>query len=301
MAICLKIPYYFYTNLNFQRPISHLILIWDPLKFHHSCTLQIKLSNFDRSTAPPARWNLYIIYPLNKKWAYKAYFCEIYGHLLNNSLLFLYKLKFSDYVSLNIDLGPIKVHHFWTLQIKLSNFARSTPQLDGSLHYLTNKQKKLAYKAYFCEIYGHLLKNSLLFLYKFKFSEAYISCLILIWDPLNIHHFWTLQIKLSNFDRSSPSIKMGLYIIYPINKEMGLPSLFCEIYGHLLKIPYYFYTNWNFQRPISHLILIWDPLKFSIIFGLCRSNWATLADLVYPIKMSCTILPPTFIFTSSIQ
>ena len=40
---------------------------------------------------------------------------------------------------------------------------------------LSNKQKKLVYKAYFCEIYGHLLKISLLFLYKYKFSEAYIS------------------------------------------------------------------------------------------------------------------------------
>ena len=55
MAIYLIIPYYFYTNLNFQRPISHLILIWDPLNFYHFWTLQIKLSNFDRFTAPP-RW-----------------------------------------------------------------------------------------------------------------------------------------------------------------------------------------------------------------------------------------------------
>ena len=33
--------------------MSHLILIWDPLNFYHFCTLQIKLSNFDRFTAPP--------------------------------------------------------------------------------------------------------------------------------------------------------------------------------------------------------------------------------------------------------
>ena len=65
MVIYLKIPYYFYTNLNFQRPISHLILIWDPLKFHHFWTLQIKLSNFDRSTPP--KMGLYIIYPINKQ------------------------------------------------------------------------------------------------------------------------------------------------------------------------------------------------------------------------------------------
>ena len=35
MAIYLKIPYYFFTNLNFQRLISYLTLIWDPLKFYH--------------------------------------------------------------------------------------------------------------------------------------------------------------------------------------------------------------------------------------------------------------------------
>ena len=39
MAICLEIPSYFCTDLNFQRPISHLILIWDPLKFYHFWTL----------------------------------------------------------------------------------------------------------------------------------------------------------------------------------------------------------------------------------------------------------------------
>ena len=35
MTIYLKIPHYFYTDLNFQRPISHLILIWDSLNFYH--------------------------------------------------------------------------------------------------------------------------------------------------------------------------------------------------------------------------------------------------------------------------
>ena len=53
-----------------------------------------------------------------------------------------------------------------------------------------------------------------------------MSHLILIWDPLNFYHFWTLQIKLSNFDRFTAPPKMDLYIIYPINKEMGLHSLF---------------------------------------------------------------------------
>ena len=40
----------------------------------------------------------YLLFPINKKKkkniAYKAYFCEIYGHLLKNSLLFLYKLNY---------------------------------------------------------------------------------------------------------------------------------------------------------------------------------------------------------------
>ena len=80
-------------------------------------------------------------------------------------------------------------------------------------------EKKLAYKAYFWEIYGHLLKNSLLFLY--KFSEAYvllniplgpISPLIFLWDPLKVYHFWILQMKLSNFSRSTPLPSTNNYI-----------------------------------------------------------------------------------------
>ena len=105
MAIYLKIPYYFYTNLNFQRPISHLILIWDPLKLYHFWTLQIKLSNFGRSPSHRMGFGTkndhsLLLSPLSNKQkqinkqkkAYKAYFCEIYGHLLKNSLLFLYKM-----------------------------------------------------------------------------------------------------------------------------------------------------------------------------------------------------------------
>ena len=41
--------------------------------------------------------------------AYKAYICEIYGHLLKNPLSFVYKFRITQaYFSLNIDLGPIK-------------------------------------------------------------------------------------------------------------------------------------------------------------------------------------------------
>ena len=110
--------------------------------------------------------------------AYKGYFCEIYGHLLKNSLLFVCKFKCSEaYISLNIDLGPIKV-------LSLLDFADQTEQLwhtppmslnPQNDHFLllpplSNKQNILAYNANFCEIYGHLLKISLLLLYKFKFS-----------------------------------------------------------------------------------------------------------------------------------
>ena len=57
-----------------------------------------------------------------------------------------------------------------------------------------------------------------------------ISHLILIWDTLNFYHFWTLQIKLSNFARSTPPTRMGLYLNLNLNlsskqKEMGLQSL----------------------------------------------------------------------------
>ena len=88
---------------------------------------------------------LYIIYPINKEMGLQSLFCEIYGHFLKTSLLFLYKLKFSEaYVSLNIDLGSIKVLAFL-------DFADQTEQLwqiyypnqDGSLYYLSNKQKQM--------------------------------------------------------------------------------------------------------------------------------------------------------------
>ena len=52
---------------------------------------------------------IYLLYPLNKKLAYKTYFCEICGHLLKNFLLFLHKFKYSEAcILLNIDLGPMK-------------------------------------------------------------------------------------------------------------------------------------------------------------------------------------------------
>ena len=62
-------------------------------------------------------------------------------------LFFLYKLKFSEaYISLNIDLGPIKVLSFLDFADQTD---RSTPHQDGSLHYLSNKQMGL--QSLFCE------------------------------------------------------------------------------------------------------------------------------------------------------
>ena len=72
MAICLKIHSYFYTELNFLRPISHLII---DLGFINSSiilwTLQMKLIIFGRST-PPMGWSELL------GSAYKGNFCEIY-------------------------------------------------------------------------------------------------------------------------------------------------------------------------------------------------------------------------------
>ena len=121
--------------------MSHLILIWDPLKFHHSYTLQIKLRNCGRSSAP-SKMCLYIIYPLNKKWAYKAYSVKSMDIYLIISYYFYTNLNFQRPIShLILIWDPLKFHHSCTLQIKLSNFDRSTPHQDVSLQYLSNKQK----------------------------------------------------------------------------------------------------------------------------------------------------------------
>ena len=178
MAIYLKIHYYFYTNWNFQRPMSHLILIWDPLNFYHFWTLQIKLSNFDRSTPPVQDGSLHYLSNKQKKWAYKAYFCEIYGHLLKNSYYFYTNWNFQRPMShLILIWDPLNFYHFWTLQIKLSNFDRSTAPQRWVLwvYYLSNKQKQMGLQSLVLWNLWPFTEKFLLFLYKFKFSEAYIS------------------------------------------------------------------------------------------------------------------------------
>ena len=98
----------------------------------------------------------------------------MYGHMLKNSLLFLYKFKFSEaYISLNIDLGSIKVISFLDFvdQIETS-LADVLPPARCVWYIIYPLNKKCAYKANFCEMYGYMLKNSLLFLYRLKFSEV---------------------------------------------------------------------------------------------------------------------------------
>ena len=138
----------FYTDLNFQRPISHLILIWDSLKFYHSWTLQIKLIIFGRSTPPKG---LVSFYPINKGSAYKGNFCEIYDHLFKNTPLFLYRFKFSEaYISLNIDLGFIKFLSFLDFADQTDHLWQIySPQGLVSLG-------EVPYKGNFCEMYDHI-------------------------------------------------------------------------------------------------------------------------------------------------
>ena len=184
-------------------------------------------------------------------------------YYLKNVLLFLYKFKFSEACTfLNIDFVPIKdpSFHFWTLLIKLSNFARSIP-LSLLLPPPSNKQK-LVYIPYFCEIYGHLFKSSLLFLYKFKFSEA---CILLNIDlgPIKVTsflHFADETEKL--WQILCPQQDESLHYL-STKQTNGLTKLISvKSMVICLKIPYYFYTNLNFQRPIYSFILIWHPLKF---------------------------------------
>ena len=95
----------------------------------------------------------------------------MYGHIPKNSLLFLYRLKFSEtYVSLNIDLGFIKVLSFFDFADQTDHLSPDQLPQPGLVSYGGS-----AYKGNFCEIYDHLFKNTPLFLNRFKFSEACIS------------------------------------------------------------------------------------------------------------------------------
>ena len=72
---------------------------------------------------------------------------------------------------------------------------------------------------------GHLLKNVLLFLYKFKFSEA---CILLNIDlaPIKDPSFMDFADQTEQlWPDLVPSIKMGLYIMYPYKQGNGLTKL----------------------------------------------------------------------------
>ena len=64
------------------------------------------------------------------------------------------------------------------------------------------------------------------------------------------------------FDRSTPSIKMGLCIIYPINKGMCLPELSSvKCMAIFLKIPSYFYTNLKISESYVSLNIDLGSIK----------------------------------------
>ena len=136
------------------------------------------------------------------------------------SLLFPYKLKFSEsYVSLNIDLGSIKVSSIiWTLQIKLSNFDRSSLNQDGSLNYLSliNK-KKWAYQSLVLWNLWPFTEKFLLFLYKLKFSEAYVSLNIDL-GPIKAPSFLDFADQTEQLCQIYPPFPY-FYLPYPINKN----------------------------------------------------------------------------------
>ena len=178
--------------------------------------------------------------------AYKAYICEIYGHLLKNSLLFLYKFQFSEaYILSHIDFGPIKVLPF-------VDFADETADLPQPW---VGQVGRTFYKAYFCEIYGHLLRNYLLFLYKFKFSEVYIS--------LNID-FGPIKV-LSFVDFADQTEKVWqIYPNPPMVRQFGrtaYKAYFCEIYGHLLKNYLLFQYKFKFSGVYIALNIDLGPIK----------------------------------------
>ena len=173
MAIYLKIPYYFYTNLNFQRPISCLILIWNPLKFYNFWTLQIKLSKLGRST--------------------------------HQGL---------------VSLATV----VW------QNCQQTYPQGLVSLTELP------------C---GRTTGRS-----HPQGSSVWQNCCVAEM-PADLRPRMSLRTKMT-----IPYFNL-LYLIKKMAYFISVKSM--AIY---LKIPNNFYTNLNFQRPISHLILILDPLKF---------------------------------------
>ena len=174
----LKNSLLFYTNLNFQRPISQLILIWDPLKFYHSWTLQMKLIIFGRST-PPKGWSVW------GKCLQRLISVKCMTIYLKITLLFLYRFKFSEaYISLNIDMGLIKVLSFLDFVDQTDHLWQIySPQGLVSLGEVPTKVISVESMTIYLKI-PHYFYTDLSF-------QRPISHLKFIWDSLKFYHFWT--------------------------------------------------------------------------------------------------------------
>ena len=164
----------------------------------------------------------------------------MYGHFLKNFLVFLYKFKFSEaYISVNNDLGPIKILSFL-------DFADQTEQLWQI--YLPPKGfvslAKLATKLISVKSKAITSKSPIISIEIQIFRGLYIS--------LNIDLGSITVVSFLDFaDQTEP------WQIYPhqglvILAELSTKLFFVKPMASYLKISYYFYRNLNFQRPICH-------------------------------------------------
>ena len=246
MAIYLKIPYYFYTDLNFQRPISHLILIWDSLKFYHFLDFVDQTDHLWQIYSPQGLVSLGEV-PTRPTKLISVKSMTIY---VKNTLIILYRFKFSEaYISLNIDLGFIKVLSFLDFVDQTDHLWQIySPQGLVSLGEVPTKVISVKSMTIYLKI-PHYFYTDLNFqrpISHCNIDLGFIKVLSFLDFADETDHLWQIY---------SPQ---GLVSLGEVpTKVISVKSM--TIY---LKIPHYFYTDLNFQRPISHLILIWDSLKF---------------------------------------
>ena len=211
----------------------------------------MKLIIFGRCTPP--RWVWYSICPLNKKCAYKGNFCEIYDHLFKNFPLFLYRFKFSEaYISLNIDLGFIKVLSFLDFVDQTDHLWQiySPPRWVWYNIYPINK--KCAYKGNFCEIYDHLFKNTPLFLYRFKFSEAYISPKINLGPSLKFYHFLDFADQIEHLWQLY-SLHQDGSLHHLSNKQRNVPTKLISLKCMVLMLKYSLLFLYRFKFSEAYI------------------------------------------------
>ena len=122
----------------------------------------------------------------------------------------------------------------------------------------------------------------LLFLYKFKFSEVYISLNIDL-GPIKFLSFLDFADQTEQlWQIYSPNQDGSLHYLSNKQKQMGLQSLVLwNLWPFTDKFPIISIQIEIFRAYIS-LNIDLGPIKVSIILALCRSNWATLTDLVPP-------------------